>query len=450
MNNLSRRCFLQYGGGLAATAMIPQTGMPLFALEPADTVHDRLWIWGHVEGSYDNAYGLPQNSRMTPLQAAEYLGIPNIIMVRYNTGHSNEPTPPFDEYAKQYANTNKLMWSFVGAGGGTSREEQYHVVELAKKMPNITCLFMDDFFHGNAVPVESAKNCWLAENNPRFPVALSLQFPVPTVANGIELTQSDWKTGDYRTSDFAVDVRTDGRWNEGVAWGTLANQGGVAMTLKLPGYPVDGLRIRFLGTHDATGAMSVGLGGIRLFNDHQEVNLSGVKMEAGSSYPGHAPEALLKSLSPEDIEPPASCSLADLREIREKLSLPDRKLDLGVTLYTHQLNPAIRRHLDMCDVVSFWSWTADELAKLPENFAKYREIAPNKRTLLGIYMWDFGLGKPLPMDLMKMQCDMGLKWLKNGTIEGMIFLASNICDMNIEAVEYSKKWIAEHGKETLS
>jgi len=89
------------------------------------------------------------------------------------------------------------------------------------------------------------------------------------------------------------------------------------------------------------------------------------------------------------------------------------------------------------------------LAKLPENFAKYQQIAPKKRTLLGIYMWDFGQGKPLPMDLMKMQCDQGLKWLKDGTIEGMIFLATNICDLKIEAVEWSKHWIAEHGREKV-
>jgi len=305
---------------------------------------------------------------------------------------------------------------------------------------------MDDFFHGNAVPV---KNCWLAKNNPEFPVILSMQFPVPTVANEIELVQSDWKTGDYRANDIMVDVRTDGLWKE-VAAGTLANQGGAATTLKLPGYPVDGLRVRFLKTHDVTGAMSVGLGGLRLWNDRQEVNISGVRMESTSSYPGHEPETLLKSLAPEDIEPPASCSLADLREIRKKLRLPDRTLDLGVTLYTHQLNPDIGRHLDLCDVISFWSWTADDLAKLPENFAKYREIAPNKRTLLGIYMWDFGLGRPLPMDLMKMQCETALKWLREGEIEGMIFLASNICDMDIEAVEWAKQWIAEHGCETLS
>jgi len=302
MNKLSRRRFLHYGSGLAAATMLPLAKMPLFASEGADMVRDRLWVWGHLEGSYDNQYGLPMNSRITPLQGAEFLGIPNIIMVRYG----NKPVPPYDEYAAQYRNVKKLMWSFVGdASSTTSPEEQEHVLELSQKMPNMTGLFMDDFFHGNAI----------------------------------------------------------------------------------------------------------------------------------------AP--------PGKSEAAASISVARLKEIRERIAQLDRKPDIGVVLYSHQLNPAIRRHLDLCDLVSFWSWTANDLANLHENFAKYQEIVPGKRTLLGIYMWDFGQSKPLSMDLMRMQCETALKWLKEGKIEGMIFLATTICDMKIEAVEYARQWIAEHGDETL-
>jgi hypothetical protein len=41
-----------------------------------------------VEGAYDNAWGLPANSRMTPAQGAAYLGIPNVIMDWCDTGKS--------------------------------------------------------------------------------------------------------------------------------------------------------------------------------------------------------------------------------------------------------------------------------------------------------------------------------------------------------------------------
>jgi len=51
---------------------------------------------------------------------------------------------------------------------------------------------------------------------------------------------------------------------------------------------------------------------------------------------------------------------------------------------------------------------------------------PGKRTLLGLYMWDFGTRRPMPLDRMKKQCALALKWLQEGRIEGMIFLATSI------------------------
>ena len=444
MNKLSRRRFLHYGSGLAAATMLPLAKMPLFASEGADMVRDRLWVWGHLEGSYDNQYGLPMNSRITPLQGAEFLGIPNIIMVRYG----NKPVPPYDEYAAQYRNVKKLMWSFVGDGGRTSPGEQEHVLELTQKMPNITGVFMDDFFHGNGVPTGAPVHHWLAKNEVSFPVIMTFHFEKPIEADRLELSQSAWRTGDYRTSDVAVDLYEGDNWKE-IGTVCLENREYAKANVALPNNGIKALRLRILGTHDTYDALSVGLSGIRFFQDNRIVDLSGASIEASSSFPGYPPENLLLNTSSAEPEAPASISVARLKEIKKRMAQLDRTPDLGVVVYAHQLNPAIRRHLDLCDLVSFWSWTADDLAKLPENFAKYQEIVPRKRTLLGIYMWDFGQGKPLPMDLMKMQCDTALKWLKDGTIEGMIFLATNICDMKIEAVEWAKNWIAEHGATTI-
>jgi len=248
MKQFSRRNFLKYGSVATAATMLSHTGMSLFASEKADTVRDRLWIWGHVEGVYDNAWGLPMNSRMTPLQAAGFLDTPNLIMVRY----AGKPAPPFGEYAAQYSNLQKLMWSFVSAGGETSAEEQEHVLDLARKMPNITGLFMDDFFHGNAEPVPPSR-CWLAENRVSFPVVLTLNCEKPVEADRLELQQTAWKTGDYRTSDVAIDLCEGDNWKE---FGSLRleNSEGAKASLALPGKGVKSLRLRFLGTHDTDGA----------------------------------------------------------------------------------------------------------------------------------------------------------------------------------------------------
>ena len=55
----------------------------------------------------------------------------------------------------------------------------------------------------------------------------------------------------------------------------------------------------------------------------------------------------------------------------------------------------------------------------------------------------------MPIASMAEQCRQGLAWLKTGEIDGMIFLASCICDLNLETVEWTRRWIAEVGGQML-
>ena len=126
-----------------------------------------------------------------------------------------------------------------------------------------------------------------------------------------------------------------------------------------------------------------------------------------------------------------------------------RPLDLWVTLYEHNLEMPIRDHLDQCDVITFWTWLASGLPRLERNIERLREVAPNQQRMLGCYLWDYGAGAPMPMDMMKFQCERGLKWLQDGTIDGMIFLASCICDLGIDTVEWARSWIKEVGPTML-
>lgn len=51
--------------------------------------------------------------------------------------------------------------------------------------------------------------------------------------------------------------------------------------------------------------------------------------------------------------------------------------------------------------------------------------------------------------LMKQQCELALKLLRERRIEGMIFLATNICDLDLETVNWTRRWIAKVGNEPL-
>jgi len=302
---------------------------------------------------------------------------------------------------------------------------------------------MDDYFGR----VQQPPAQWLAANSPAFPVTLTLTLAQPVAPDRVELVQSQWRTDDYLSAGFALDVSSDGQtWRE-AATGELPERPGASVEVPLPGQPLIALRIRILGTRDTAGAFSCGLTRVRLWAAGQQVPLGGAKAEATSEYPGH-PAANV--IAPDDAPDQGPFSLAALRRLRERLHAGGNPLDIWVVLYTGEINwPVVRPHLDLCDVVTMWTWTADELAHLEDNFVRFEDVAADKRKVLGLYMWDYGSRRPMPVEAMKRQCEAGRQWLREGRIEGMIFLASCICDLGLEAVEWSRGWIATHGDEPV-
>jgi len=139
----------------------------------------------------------------------------------------------------------------------------------------------------------------------------------------------------------------------------------------------------------------------------------------------------------------------ELKDLKARLTIAGRKRDLYVVLYDHQLDAPVRKHLAYCDKITFWTWRSENLKNLEQNFHHLERLAPDHAKLLGCYMWDFGNKSPMPLDRMQKQCELGLHWLRQGRIEGMIFLANTVADLELEAVEWTRKWIAEVGDSTL-
>jgi hypothetical protein len=48
----------------------------------------------------------------------------------------------------------------------------------------------------------------------------------------------------------------------------------------------------------------------------------------------------------------------------------------------------------------------------------------------------------MPLDRMVRQCETVLGWLRDGRIDGIILLASCICDLGLETVGWARQWIA--------
>lgn len=151
-----------------------------------------------------------------------------------------------------------------------------------------------------------------------------------------------------------------------------------------------------------------------------------------------------------DPRPPGRYTPAQVRAFRDRLHTePPRPLELYITLYAHNLDGSIEEYLDGFDVITLWLWRAAEIADLDRNLGRLERLAPSKRKLLGIYMWDFGDCRPVPMDAMEAQCRRALELLEAGRIDGMIFHTNCVVDLNLEAVEYARKFIAEVGGRPL-
>jgi hypothetical protein len=143
-------------------------------------------------------------------------------------------------------------------------------------------------------------------------------------------------------------------------------------------------------------------------------------------------------------------SVAELRHLRDRLELPDRTLDLMLVLYAHQLDALLDDYVQLCSHVSFWVWESSNLQYLERDFARLEARAPAIRKALGCYVWDFGARAPMPLERLQRQCTLGLEWLVNGRITGLIFLPSCHCDLELETVEWLRGWIAEVGDTPLA
>jgi hypothetical protein len=430
MSKLDRRTVLT----AAAGALVLGPGLIAAGRQERSTVRDRLWLWGHPAGSHTPGYGLPGRSTITPAEAAAYMDIPNLLMVRYGPS----PQPPFEEYARPLAVLDRVVWSIEGGGG----EDVDAALELTKVLPHLQGLIMDDYF-GRITPPGGPM--WLAANNVAFPVTLTLTFPQALAPDKLELVQSAWRTGDYLSKSFTVELAPEGeRWSE-AARGTLPPEAGATVAVPLPATPVRALRIRLLDTHDTDKALSCGLSQVRLWKGAESLLGPDAQVEASSEYPGHPARNVLPGAVAE-----SPFSLKALQRLRQRLDALPRRLDLWVVLYTHEFDlPALREHLALCAVVTLWTWRAQDLAKLTESFARFEQVTGDRRKVLGCYMWDYGAGQPMPVAAMEAQCEQGLKWLREGRIEGMIFLASCICDLELDAVEWTRRWIAAHRDEKL-
>lgn len=186
----------------------------------------------------------------------------------------------------------------------------------------------------------------------------------------------------------------------------------------------------------------VGSGG---FNDRSETNEI---LRLAAQMPNFAGVMLDDFFTGRKDGPAAFLTLDELRRIRRVLASHGRNQEIFTTLYYRFIDLPLREYLDLIDVITLWG-SADDLRNLEAHLSKVEKAAPKQKKMLGCYMFDFGKKEPLPAPLMKLQCETGLRWLKERRIEGMIFLGNTVADLEFPSVEWTRKWIADVGETKL-
>lgn len=107
-------------------------------------VIDKLWNWGHLEGSHNKVCKMECN--MSPEQFAEEYGIRNSFIVSYGGNIQS----PYNDLAKRMSSLKQIKWSVLGDASTPLPEARLghteDVLDVAKTVDNITGGVVDDFF----------------------------------------------------------------------------------------------------------------------------------------------------------------------------------------------------------------------------------------------------------------------------------------------------------------
>ena len=119
----------------------------------------------------------------------------------------------------------------------------------------------------------------------------------------------------------------------------------------------------------------------------------------------------------------------------------------GVTLPPLEAEEADADHavtveaVEDVDGITLWTFNCKELPLLEARLEGFRKKYPDKKLLLGIYMFDFPSGTSLSDEQMEHQCEIGLRQLREGRLDGLIFEANSVMGVGLPSEKWLREWI---------
>lgn len=139
---------------LAALLLAPLVAYAQQTATP--TVRDHVWLFACPPGGdadYLENAGVRGGSRMTPVEGAHWLGIPNLLFVTQDHNRPNavwteikwKAKTSMEQWAISFESLKRVSWSAVGSSGGGGLKTVPDIVSIAKSYPNVNGIYLDDF-----------------------------------------------------------------------------------------------------------------------------------------------------------------------------------------------------------------------------------------------------------------------------------------------------------------
>ena len=138
-----------------------------------------------------------------------------------------------------------------------------------------------------------------------------------------------------------------------------------------------------------------------------------------------------------------------LKKIKDKLN--SAGLDFWCVLYNYQLEYDLEKYMDCFDGITFWIWGCEHINEMESLLDKFFTLAAGKKTMLGVYLWDYKDVYKQPMDsvLFEKQLKRYFSLLKEKKTDGVIFCSSTVGDAGLETTDILKKYIDEYGEQEI-
>ena len=145
----------------------------------------------------------------------------------------------------------------------------------------------------------------------------------------------------------------------------------------------------------------------------------------------------------ENINNYKTISKEELLSLKSKLNAAG--MELWVVIYERNIHMDIAEFLPCFDGFSFWFWRQPTPEEYHKTLKIFFDKTPDKKRLLGCYLYDFGREKPCDPQLLKKELENDAILMKNGDIEGIILHTNAVSGFGFEGYDLAAKWMEENG-----